>query len=127
MSYISAIMITALIVGFITWSWTKSNTENEFSKKWTLGICNDENGWQPLLERHPNNRTWEYIYINEENLQLIRHIAFMNTPSIANPAISYKEDHIHKMFQDMVDRGHGKILGIEKDPTSQYSRSLRSG
>ena len=51
----------------------------------------------------------------------------MNTPSIANPAISYKEDHIYKMLQDMVDRGHGKILGIEKDPTSQYSRSLRSG
>jgi len=127
MGYVSAIMITAFIVGFITWSWTKSTTENEFSYKWTLGICNDENGWQALLERSPNNRAWEYIYINEDNLPLIRHIAFLNTPTMSNPAVSYKEDKINKMLQDMVNRGHGHISGIEKDPTSRYSRSQPGG
>lgn len=113
-NYIEIIVITIIIVGFITWLWTKASIEAKHSRKWTLGICHDtEIGWQPLLERHLDNRHWEYIYINKENLPLISHLAYSEVPSIPNPLLS-KEDRIYKMLQDIVNRGHGQITGMKQ-------------
>lgn len=118
MDYITVFIVTGFIVGIITWAWTRTSVEGEWKKKWTLGICHDPNtdyGWQPLLERYLDNHHWEYIYINKENLSLITHIAHSNVPSVRGPFVSSKEDRIYKMLQDMVNRGHGNITGIEKE------------
>lgn len=119
MDYIAAVTVTGLIVGFIvgfiTWAWTRTSVEGEWSNKWTLGICHSDTGWQPLLERHLDNHHWEYIYINKENLPLITHIAHSSVPSVPGPFVSTKEDRVYKMLQDMVNRGHGNITGIEKE------------
>lgn len=121
MDYITIIVITCFIVGVITWMWTKTSVEDKWEKKWRLGICHDpdtELGWQPLLERYLDNHHWEYIYINKENLPLIRHIAYLNVPSVPSPLASSKEDRLFKMLKDMVNRGHGRITGIKKEKNS---------
>jgi hypothetical protein len=53
----------------------------------------------PILERHLNDKSWEYIYIIEENLALITHIAHMGVPS--SPFID-SDERVHKMIQDMI-------------------------
>lgn len=117
MDYFTVVLITGFVVGLFTWAKTKDYVEEKWEKKWMLGICHDEKGWRALLERHLSDRHWEYIYINKENLALITHIAFSNVPAAPNPIFS-KEDRIYQMMQDMVNRGHGHIIGIKKEENS---------
>lgn len=73
----------------------------------TLSVIRDgQIGWTPILERHLNDKSWEYIYINEENLALITHIAHMGVPS--SPLID-SDERVYKMIQDMIKQGHGHI------------------
>jgi hypothetical protein len=130
MEYIEAIILIWIFSLCAAWGSAKMNTERELSKKWTLGITYNSDGIlkQPMLERHLGYKgitasghkvrgtAWEYIFINEENMDLIRHVAYFKTPFESNPYLPSKEDPLYKMLQDMVNREHGKILGIEKEP-----------
>jgi hypothetical protein len=104
--YILIIMVTAVITGIIVYALTRS-LDDEWNRKWTLSVIRDgQIGWTPILERHLNDKSWEYIYINEENLALITHIAHMGVPS--SPLID-SDERVYKMIQDMIKQGHGHI------------------
>jgi hypothetical protein len=105
-NYILIIIVTAVITGIIVYALTRS-LDDEWNRKWTLSVIRDgQIGWTPILERHLNDKSWEYIYINEENLALITHIAHMGVPS--SPLIDSNE-RVYKMIQDMINRGYGHI------------------
>ena len=110
--YILIIIITAVTTGTVVYALTRS-FDAEWNRKWTLSVVRDgQIGWMPILERHLRDKSWEYIYINEENLALITHIAHMGLPS--SPLIDSNE-RVYKMIQDMINRGHGHI-----DPCRLY-------
>ena len=110
--YILIIIVTAVSTGTIVYALTRS-LDDEGNKKWTLSVIRDgQIGWMPILERHLNDKSWEYIYIIEENLALITQIAHMGVPS--SPFID-SDERVHKMIQDMINRGHGHI-----DPCRLY-------
>jgi hypothetical protein len=105
-NYILIIIATAVITGTIVYAFTRS-LDAEGNRKWTLSVIRDgQIGWMPILERHLNDKSWEYIYIVEENLALIMHIAHMGVPS--SPLID-SDERVHKMIQDMINRGYGHI------------------
>jgi hypothetical protein len=69
--YILIIIVTAVITGIVVYALTRF-LDDEWNRKWTLSVIRDgQIGWMPILERHLNDKSWEYIYINEENLALI--------------------------------------------------------
>ena len=104
--YILIIIVTAVITGIVVYALTRS-LDAEWNRKWTLSIVRDgQIGWMPILERHLNDKSWEYIYIVEENLALITHIAHVGVPS--SPLIDSNE-RVYKMIQDMINRGYGHI------------------
>jgi hypothetical protein len=110
--YILIIIVTAVITGIIVYALTRS-LDDEWNRKWTLSVIRDgQIGWVPILERHLNDKSWEYIYINEENMALVTHIAHMGVPS--SPLID-SDERVYKMIQDMIERGYGHI-----DPRRLY-------
>ena len=110
--YILIIIVTAFSTGTIVYALTRS-LDAEWNRKWTLSVVRDgQIGWMPIIERHWNDKSWEYIYIIEENLALISQIAHMGVPS--SPLIDSNE-RVYKMIQDMINRGHGHI-----DPCRLY-------
>jgi hypothetical protein len=111
-NYILIIIVTAVTTGIVVYALTRS-LDAEEKRKWTLSVIRDgQIGWTPILERHLNDKSWEYIYINEENLALITHIAHMGVPS--SPLID-SDERVYKMIQDMIERGYGHI-----DPRRLY-------
>ena len=106
------VLVVSLSVGIIAYLHGKASVEVEWGKKWRLGVCNDSEGWHPLLERHLGSYCWEYIYINKENLPLISHIAYSKVLSVG-PLIS-NPFQVTEMIQDMVNRGHGSIAGVKR-------------
>ncbi len=115
MDYVIVVAITGMVVGFITYMFVRSSLESKWQRKWTLGICNDLKGWYPILERYLDNRHWEYIYINTENTSIIMHIAYSDVPRVEAPYSAEKEERFQIMLQDMVNRGHGHITGMQKE------------
>jgi hypothetical protein len=104
--YILIVIVTAVTTGIVVYALTRS-LDAEWNRKWTLSIVRDgQIGWMPILERHLNDKSWEYIYIIEDNLALITHIANMGIPS--SPLID-SDERVYKMIQDMIKRGHGHI------------------
>jgi len=105
-NYILIILATAVIAGTVVYAFTRS-LDAEGNRKWTLSVIRDgQIGWMPIVERHLNDKSWEYIYINEDNLALISQIAHMGVPS--SPLID-SDERVYKMIQDMINRGHGHI------------------
>jgi hypothetical protein len=79
--YILIIIVTAVTTGTVVYALTRS-LDAEGNRKWTLSVIRDgQIGWMPILERHLNDKSSEYIYIIEENLALISQIAHMGVPS----------------------------------------------
>jgi hypothetical protein len=110
--YILTIIVTAVTTGTVVYALTRS-LDGEWNRKWTLSVVRDgQIGWMPILERHLNDKSWEYIYIIEDNLALIAHIANVGIPS--SPLID-SDERVYKMIQDMIERGHGHI-----DPRRLY-------
>jgi len=104
--YILIILVTAVITGIVVYALTRS-LDDEWNRKWTLSVIRDgQIGWMPILERHLNDKSWEHIYINEENLTLITHIAHMGVPS--SPFID-SDERVYKLIQEMIKQGHGHI------------------
>ena len=104
--YILIIIVTAVTTGTVVYALTRS-LDAEGNRKWTLSVIRDgQIGWMPILERHLNDKSWEFIYINEDNLALITHIAHMGVPS--SPLID-SEERVYKMIQDMIKQGYGNM------------------
>jgi len=104
--YILIIIVTAVSTGTIVYALTRS-IDDEWKRKWTLSVIRDgQIGWMPILERRMNDKSWEYIYIIEENLALITHIAHMGVPS--SPLID-SDERVNKMIQDMIKQGYGNM------------------
>ena len=105
-NFILIIIVTAVTTGTVVYALTRS-LDAEGNRKWTLSVIRDgQIGWMPILERHLNDKSWEYIYIIEENLALITQIAHMGVPS--SPFID-SDERVHKMIQDMIKQGYGHI------------------
>lgn len=126
MDKITAIYI---IIGCITLfgimiiaGWIYGSIKDRCKKEWRLGAKSDG---QPILERE-DKRHREYIYINKENLPLIEHITHLTNPPRLTIPYPYNErerreeeadsyNMLLNMLQDMVNRGHGKWTGFEKE------------
>ena len=117
---LTSIIISASISAILTHYFTKYFRDKKWKKKciqvcnrkWTLGIVNN-NGWQPVLERYPDNNSWEYIYINSENKPIIYRIAYSEVPQVNDPFGYDKNEDLRQYLQEMVDRGQGSIVGLK--------------
>jgi hypothetical protein len=95
MDYFSAILFTGIVVGIVTWRYTKTFIEQKYARKWTLEAYETVNGWQALLRR--NSPVEEYVFINDDNIHLISTLAYIG------------------MIENMVNGDHGRISYIKKD------------